>query len=64
MFLVPMDKREQLVKLDHLVNLVLKVSKESLAPGARLVLQVLKEIEAIQVFQEQKENLVKKVFED
>jgi len=59
-----MDKREQLVKLDHLESLVLKVSKESLVPEAHLVLQVLKEIEAIQVFQEQKENLVKKVFED
>jgi len=59
-----MDKRELLVKLDLLVKLVLKVSKELLDPGDHLVLLVQREIEEIQDFQEQKENLAKKVFED
>ena len=59
-----MDRREPLVKLDLLVNPVLKVSKELLDPGVHLVLLVLREIEEIQVFQEQKENLVKKVSAD
>lgn len=59
-----MDKRELLVKLDLLVKPVLKVSKELLDPGDHLVLLVQREIEEIQDFQEQKENLVKKVFED
>jgi len=59
-----MDRRELLVKLDLLANPVLKVSKELSDPGVHLVLLVLREIEEIQVFQEQKENLVKKVFVD